>query len=119
MSRHDDTRASAAGTSGGPILFSDPFPQPPSVESPAEAGGDDERVVYAPAIMIPDGVGATVWSSSEWDCPGQGGTTAAAHLASRFVPYAQCPSHVQAMLVAHANRMLVRLMDDVQRLGGG
>lgn len=119
MSRHDDTRAPVAGAFGGPILFNERFPQPPAAEIVAEPGGDDERVVYTPAIMMPDGVGATIWSSSEAGCPADAKSMAAAHLASRFVPYAQCPSHVQAMLVAHANRMLARLMDDVQRLGGG
>lgn len=118
MSRQDDMRNTTAGTIAGPILYRDNSPRLAAADGSTAVSGDDERVLYAPAIMMPDGVGATVWSSNEPACWG-GSTTAAAQLASRFVPYAQCPSHVQAMLVAHANRMLERLMDDVQRIDCG
>ena len=120
-----DMRGMAPGPIGGPIVgpisYHNHSPVPDATTASggcAEAADDDERVLYAPAIMMPEGVGATVWSSSERACFDRG-TTAAVGLASRFVPYRKCPAHVQAMLVAHANRMLERLMDDVQHLGDG
>ncbi len=124
MSTLDDTRITAPGpiegAISGPISYHDHSARLDATTVSggcAEATEDDERVLYAPAIMMPDGVGATVWTSSERAC--FDGATAASDLASRFVPYRKCPAHVQAMLVAHANRMLERLMDDVQQLGGG
>jgi hypothetical protein len=124
MSTVDDTRGMAPepirGVITGPIFYHDHSSLSGATTASggcAEATEDDERVLYAPAIMMPDGVGATVWSSSEPAC--FDGATAAADLASRFVPYRKCPAHVQAMLVSHANRMLARLMDDVRELGGG
>ncbi len=124
MSASVDTRITGLRPTGGPIAGPIFYHDHSSLSDAttvsggcAEATEDDERVLYAPAIMMPDGVGATVWSSSERACCD--GATAAADLASRFVPYRKCPAHVQAMLVAHANRMLERLMDDVRQLGGG
>jgi hypothetical protein len=124
MSTFGDTRITAPGPIGGaitgPISYHDHSARLDATTVSggcAEATVDDERVLYAPAIMMPEGVGATVWSSNDRACCE--GATAAADLASRFVPYRKCPAHVQAMLVAHANRMLERLMDDVRELGGG
>jgi hypothetical protein len=93
---------------------------PPDVsmaaESYTEAGDDGERILYAPAISVPEGVGATLWSSSEQ--VRIAGMPTTVDLASRFVPYAQCPSQVQVMLLSHANRMFERLMHDMGRLDG-
>jgi hypothetical protein len=38
-------------------------------------------------------------------------------LAPRFMPYAQCPALVRAMLISHAGRMLESFMQDVRLLG--
>jgi hypothetical protein len=78
---------------------------------------DDSFVVYKAAIIQPGGVGCVVWDATEYDehtSPPHGEPV---DLATSFIAYDKCPPIVRALLVAHAGRLLERLMGDVRLLG--
>ncbi len=71
---------------------------------------DDARVVYAAALVMPGGLGCTLWGSDEHAERYGESSHEPPHLRERFVPYAACPPIVRATLPAHAPRLLVRLL---------
>ena len=78
---------------------------------------DDSFVVYQAAIIQPGGIGAVVWDATDYEehaKPPHGEPVA---LKPNFLGYERCPPIVQALLVAHAGRLLERFMGDVRLLG--
>jgi len=71
---------------------------------------DDARVVYAAALVMPGGLGVTVWGADEHAERYGDSHHEPPHLRERFVPYDKCPPIVRATLPAHAPKLLVRLL---------
>jgi len=83
----------------GPPVFS-----PAASNSPAF---DDERLVYAAALTMPRGLGATLWTADEH--AGRYGELGREppQLRERFIEYTKCPPIVRAMPPAHAPKLVV------------
>jgi hypothetical protein len=78
---------------------------------------DDEFVIYQAALVMPGGIGAAIWGSTEYHEHTSRPYGEPVDLAPRFAPYEKCPPLVRAMLIAHTGRMLESLMQDVRLLG--
>ena len=77
----------------------------------------DEIVIYRAGLILPPGLGATVWNSddhAEFICRPHGEPVDLTH---RFVEFRDCPGPVRAMIANHASDLLRRLLSDVQLLG--
>jgi len=77
----------------------------------------DEWVIYQAAIVMPGGIGASIWDATEYAEHSNRPYGDPVDLAPRFVTYLACPPLVRAMLVAHASAMLDRLMNVFRLLG--
>lgn len=71
---------------------------------------DDARVVYAAALVMPGGLGCTLWAADEHAERYGESYQEPPQLRERFVPYDKCPPIVRAMLPAHAPNLLVQLL---------
>ena len=71
---------------------------------------DDTRVVYAAALVMPGGLGCTLWDADEHAERYGESYHEPPHLRERFVPYDKCPPIVRATLPAHAPNLLVQLL---------
>ena len=71
---------------------------------------DDARVVFAAAIVIPGGLGCTLWDANEHAERYGQSHCEPPHLREQFVPYDKCPPIVRATLPAHAPKLLVQLL---------
>jgi hypothetical protein len=71
---------------------------------------DDARVVYAAALVMPGGLGCTIWGADEHAERYGESNHEPPHLRERFVPYDKCPPIVRATLPAHAPKLLVQLL---------
>ena len=78
---------------------------------------DDEFVIYQATLVMPGGIGAAIWGSTEYHEHTSRPYGEPVDLVSRFAPYGKCPPLVRAMLIAHTGRMLENLMQDVRLLG--
>lgn len=78
---------------------------------------DDEFILYRSALLMPGGIGATVWTSTEYAEYANRPYGEPVDLAPMFVGYERCPPVVRAMLLSHAGRLLESLMSDVRILG--
>lgn len=86
----------------GPVIYS----RPAGVSS----AHVDEFLIFQAAIILPGGVGALTWGSTEYHEHVSLPYGEPVDLAPRFTPYAQCPPLVRAMLISHTGRMLESLM---------
>lgn len=93
----------------GPVIYS----RPAGVSS----AHVDEFLIFQAAIILPGGVGALTWGSTEYHEHVSRPYGEPVDLAPRFTPYAQCPALVRAILISHTGRMLESLMQDVRLLG--
>ena len=93
----------------GPVIYS----RPAGVSS----AHIDEFLIFQAAIILPGGVGALTWGSTEYHEHTSRPYGEPVDLAARFAPYEKCPPLVRAMLIAHTGRMLENLMQDVRLLG--
>ncbi len=71
---------------------------------------DDNRVVYAAALIMPGGLGCTVWTADEHAARYGESNREPPRLKDRFVEYEKCPPIVRAMLPAHAPALIVELL---------
>ena len=71
---------------------------------------DDARVVYAAALIMPGGLGCTLWGANEHAERYGESHCEPPHLRERFVPYDKCSPIVRATLPAHAPKLLVQLL---------
>ena len=71
---------------------------------------DDARVVYAAALIMPGGLGCTLWGADEHAERYGESYHEPPQLRERFVPYDKCPPIVRATLPAHAPNLLVQLL---------
>lgn len=71
---------------------------------------DDERIVYAAALIMPGGLGCTLWPADEHATRYGESRREPPELRERFVAYERCPAIVRAMLPAHAPRLMVQLL---------
>ena len=71
---------------------------------------DDTRIVYAAALVMPGGLGCTLWGADEHAERYGESHCEPPHLRERFVPYNKCPPIVRATLPAHAPKLLVQLL---------
>ena len=71
---------------------------------------DDNRVVYAAALLMPGGLGCTLWDADEHAERYGDSHQEPPHLRERFVPYDKCPPIVRATLPAHAPKLLCQLL---------
>ena len=77
----------------------------------------DDIVIYRAGLILPPGLGATVWTSeehSDFICRPHGEPVDLTH---RFVEFRYCPGPVRAMIANHASDLLRLLLSDVQLLG--
>jgi hypothetical protein len=78
---------------------------------------DDEFVIYQAAVVMPGGIGAAIWCSTEYHEHTSRPYGEPVDLAPRFAPYEKCPPLARAILIAHTGRMRENLMQDVRVLG--
>lgn len=71
---------------------------------------DDERIVYAAALVLPGGLGCTIWNADEHATRYGESHQEPPYLKERFVPFDRCPPIVRAMLPAHAPKLLMQLL---------
>ena len=86
----------------GPLVYSRPASGFPDF--------DDSRMVYAAAILMPGGLGVTVWGADEHAERYGDSNHEPPNLREHFLPYDKCPPIVRATLPAHAPKLLVRLL---------
>jgi hypothetical protein len=75
----------------------------------------DERIVYAAALVMPGGIGASRWGGDEYaerfpESPNEQA------IGYRFVPFDDCPPVVRALIFRHASRLVGALLRDFQVL---
>jgi hypothetical protein len=71
---------------------------------------DDARVIFAATLVMPGGLGCTIWSAKEYaERYGESGHEPP-DLRERFAPYDRLPAIVRATLPAHAPKLLVQLL---------
>jgi hypothetical protein len=71
---------------------------------------DDARVIFAATLVMPGGLGCTIWSAEEYaERYGESGHEPP-DLRERFAPYDRLPAIVRATLPAHAPKLLVQLL---------
>lgn len=86
----------------GPVVFSRVANRFPAI--------DDARVVFAAALVMPGGLGCTIWGAEEYaERYGESGHEPP-DLRERFAPYDRLPAIVRATLPAHAPKLLVQLL---------
>jgi len=71
---------------------------------------DDDRVLYAVALIMPGGLGCTIWSADEHATRYGESHREPPCLRERFVPFQSCPPIIRAMLPAHAPKLIVELL---------
>ena len=71
---------------------------------------DDARVVYAATLVMPGGLGCTIWGADEYAERHADSRHEPPHLRERFAPYVRLPAIVRATLPAHAPKLLVQLL---------
>lgn len=71
---------------------------------------DDTRVVYAAALVMPHGLGFTVWDADEHATRHGDSGQEPPRLKERFIPFDRCPPILRAMLPAHVPKLIVRLL---------
>jgi len=74
---------------------------------------DDARVVYVAALIMPGGLGGTLWGADEHAERYGESYHEPSQLRERFVPYDKCPPIVRATLPAHAPNLLVQLLQSL------
>ena len=77
----------------------------------------DEFVLYRAGLVLPAGLGATLWDANEYAEYASRPYGEPVELKDRFVPYSDCPPVVRAMLVNHAGELIQKLVADVRVLG--
>jgi len=71
---------------------------------------DDTRILYAAALVMPFGLGFTVWDTDDYAMRyGESGHEPPC-LKDRFVSFDRCPPILRATLPAHAPKLIVRLL---------
>jgi hypothetical protein len=93
----------------GPAIYS--RPQGLSI------GKTNDHSIHHALVVMPGGVGAALWNSTEFDESMNRPYGEPFDLAPRFVELDQCPPVVKALLVTHASHMVTSLMADVRLLG--
>jgi hypothetical protein len=73
---------------------------------------DDARIVHAAALIMPGGIGCTVWSADEYGERYGESHCEPPHLKPRFAPYETLPPIVRATLPAHAPKLLAQLLQN-------
>jgi hypothetical protein len=86
----------------GPLVYARPAGYSPAF--------DDARVVYAAALVMPGGLGCTLWNADEHAERYGESNHEPPHLREHFVPYDKCPPIVRAMLPAHAPKLIAQLL---------
>jgi hypothetical protein len=86
----------------GPLVFSRLASNSPAF--------DDDRVLYAVALIMPGGLGCTVWSVDDHATRYGVSHREPPCLRERFVPFQKCPPIVRALLPAHAPRLIGELL---------
>jgi len=71
---------------------------------------DENRILYAAALIMPGGVGVTAWIADEYAERYGESNCEPPNLKERFVPYEKLPAIVRATLPAHAPKMLTQLL---------
>jgi hypothetical protein len=71
---------------------------------------DDNRILYAAALIMPGGVGCTAWAVDEYAERYGESNCEPPTLKERFVAYEKLPAIVRATLPAHAPKMLAQLL---------
>jgi len=77
----------------------------------------DDFVLYRASLVLPAGLGATLWDAEEYAEHVNRPCGEPVDLASRFMSYRDCPPFVRAMLVKHAAELIQKLLADVRVLG--
>ena len=93
----------------GPAVYSRPHG--------LSAAQTDDHYIYQAVVVMPGGIGAVIWNSSDFADYGSRPYGEPVNLAPHFIEFAKCPPVVKALLVTHASRMLQSLMEDVRLLG--
>ena len=86
----------------GPLVYSRSASSSPAF--------DDDRVLYAVALIMPGGLGCTIWTAEEHSTRYGESHREPPCLRERFVPFKNCPPIVRAMLPAHAPKLIVELL---------
>lgn len=71
---------------------------------------DDERVIYAAALLMPGGLGCTVWSTDDYARRYGDSHREPPSLRERFVAYERLPPIVRAMIPGVAPTLIVELL---------
>ena len=71
---------------------------------------DDERVIYAAALLMPGGLGCTVWSTDDYASRYGESHREPPNLRERFVAYEKLPPIVRAMIPGVAPTLIVELL---------
>jgi len=79
---------------------------------------DDEVVVFQAVLLMPGGIGASVWRVGEYNEYHRCSHGEQVDLRDRYLPYAKLPPLVRAMLAKHATRLVDNLISDVRILNG-
>mgnify|MGYP001547763351 CR=1 FL=1 len=77
----------------------------------------DELVLYRASLVLPAGLGVTLWDAQEYAEHANGAYGEPVDLSGRFVPYCDCPPVIRALLVGHAGELIQKLVADVRVLG--
>jgi hypothetical protein len=75
----------------------------------------DERIVYAAALVMPGGIGASRWGGDEYAERFHESPYAPA-IGHRFVPFDECPPVVRALIASHVSRLIGALLRGFQVL---
>ena len=77
---------------------------------------DDDRIVFAAALLMPGGLGCTVWSADDYSSRYGESHHEPPHLRERFVAYDRLPPIVRAMIPGVAPRLVVELLQSFSLL---
>ena len=76
----------------------------------------DDQVLYAAALVMPGGIGATRWNADEYGERYGDSFHEPPPLSERFVPYEECPLVVRALISRYASRLVGSLLRDFKVL---
>ena len=77
---------------------------------------DDDRVVYAAALLMPGGLGCTVWSADDYASRYGESDHEPPSLRERLVAYERLPPIVRAMIPGVAPKLIVDLLQSFRLL---
>ena len=77
---------------------------------------DDAIVVFQAVLLMPSGIGATVWNGDDLNEYQHCSYCEQADLREKFLPYAKLPPIVRALLAKHASQMVGNLLRDMRIL---